>query len=181
MLIYYKNKKNIEIRIFLSGYRLYKYLILLIAVALLLILISFFIKERFGINLNLKANNLLYKNRSRTFSNNEKIILAVQHPVTTEYKVAKKNMNEVISALLQLNEQTVYIYSNSDAGYNKMMQQILKRARKNKKIKLFKNLNHILYLSTMKNADVMVGNSSSGLIEAPSLQTPYVLIGTRQS
>jgi len=113
--------------------------------------------------------------------NNEKIILAVQHPVTTEYKVAKKNMNEVISALLQLNEQTVYIYSNSDAGYNKMMQQVLKRARKNKKIKLFKNLNHILYLSTMKNADVMVGNSSSGLIEAPSLQTPYVLIGTRQS
>ena len=61
------------------------------------------------------------------------------------------------------------------------MQQVLKRARKNKKIKLFKNLNHILYLSTMKNADVMVGNSSSGLIEAPSLQTPYVLIGTRQS
>ena len=115
------------------------------------------------------------------FKEGKKIILAVQHPVTTEYGSAMKNMSEVIDALLQLNEQTIYIYSNSDAGYNKMMQQVLKRARKSKKITIFRNLSHILYLSAMKNADVMIGNSSSGLIEAPSCKTPYVLIGTRQS
>ena len=48
------------------------------------------------------------------------------------------------------------------------------------KIKIFKSLSYEVYLSLMKTADVMMGNSSSGVLEAPSCETPYVLIGTRQ-
>ncbi len=118
------------------------------------------------------------------FNPNKRFILAIQHPVTTEYNIAKQNMKAVLDSLLELNEQTVYIYSNSDAGYAKMMGLLLKdmrnRTRKTK-IKVFRNLEHTLYLSLMKNCDLMIGNSSSGLIEAPSCKTPYVLVGTRQT
>lgn len=111
------------------------------------------------------------------------IILAVQHPVTTEFKAAAENMKVFIEALIGLNEQTVCIYSNSDAGYAKMMWALesrLKAGGHRRKIRVFKSLPHDVYLSLLKQADVMIGNSSSGVIEAPSCKTPYVLVGTRQ-
>jgi len=111
------------------------------------------------------------------------IILAVQHPVTTEFKVAAENMKVFTEALIELDEQTVCIYSNSDAGYIRMMQALESRLKERKfrhKIKIYKSLPHDIYLSLLKHADVMIGNSSSGIIEAPSCKTPYVLVGTRQ-
>jgi len=110
------------------------------------------------------------------------IVLAVQHPVTTEFKTAAENMRVFAEALIELNEQTVCIYSNSDAGYAKMMKALELRLERDPrhKIKVYKSLPHDIYLSLLKHADVMVGNSSSGIIEAPSCKTPYVLVGTRQ-
>ena len=111
------------------------------------------------------------------------IILAVQHPVTTEFEDARDNMRVFVDSLLELDQQTVCIYANSDAGYTEMMGELESRIRqggKEKKIKVYKSLPHEVYLSVLKQAGVMIGNSSSGVIEAPSCEIPYVLVGTRQ-
>jgi len=113
----------------------------------------------------------------------KKIVLAVQHPVTSEFKAAAKNMKAVAQALLELDQQTVCIYANSDAGYSEMMRIFeakINAVGEQSKIKMYKSLPHEIYLSLLKQADLMIGNSSSGVIEAPSCLTPYVLVGTRQ-
>jgi UDP-N-acetylglucosamine 2-epimerase (non-hydrolysing)/GDP/UDP-N,N'-diacetylbacillosamine 2-epimerase (hydrolysing) len=117
------------------------------------------------------------------FDPKKRIILAGQHPVTTEFDMAARNIRVVIEALNALDEQTVFIYSNSDAGYTKMMWELrlcIRTSGKEDKIKVYRSLPHELYVSLLKNADVMVGNSSSGIVEAPSCNIPYVLVGTRQ-
>jgi UDP-N-acetylglucosamine 2-epimerase (non-hydrolysing)/GDP/UDP-N,N'-diacetylbacillosamine 2-epimerase (hydrolysing) len=114
------------------------------------------------------------------FDPNKKIVLALQYPVTTEFNQAKKNMQSFMESLVELGEQTVYVYSNSDAGYTKMMKVADEYIKKNKFINMHRSLNHDVYLSVMKNSDLMIGNSSSGVIEAPSCKTPYILVGTRQ-
>lgn len=118
------------------------------------------------------------------FNPDEIMILTVQHPVTTEFRSAKDNMEILADSLIGLDKQTIWVYSNSDAGYTKMMDVLItrvKNAKKEKRIKICKSLPHEVYLSLMKHSDVMVGNSSSGIIEAPSCGTPYVLVGTRQT
>lgn len=117
------------------------------------------------------------------FDHDEDLVLVVQHPVTTEFKSAYQNMEVVVDALIELNKQTLWIYPNSDAGYTKMMKVLrlkIKKAEKEKRIKICQSLPHEVFISFMKHAGVMIGNSSSGIIEAPSCQTPYVLVGTRQ-
>ncbi len=111
------------------------------------------------------------------------IILAVQHPVTSEFEDARDNMRIFADSLVELDQQTVCVYSNSDAGYTEMMGELesrIEQGGKEKKIKVYNSLPHEVYLSVLKQAGVMVGNSSSGVIEAPSCEVPYVLVGTRQ-
>lgn len=117
------------------------------------------------------------------FDPRETIVLAVQHPVTTEFDRAMGNMDIFTDSLIAFNAQTVCIYSNSDAGYTKMMKRLTEKIGKRrleKRIKLYKSLPHEVYLSLMKQCDLMVGNSSSGIIEAPSCLIPYILVGSRQ-
>lgn len=117
------------------------------------------------------------------FDPNDSMILVVQHPVTTEFESARENMRVLVDSLMSLNKQAVCIYANSDAGYSRMMRELESRIRLSKaegEIRVFKSLPHEVYLSVMKHSDVMMGNSSSGIIEAPSCEIPYVLIGSRQ-
>lgn len=112
------------------------------------------------------------------------IILAVQHPVTTEFNSARHNMEIVVDALIELNKQIVWVYPNSDAGHTKMISILkskIEKSGKSKIIKICDSLPHELYLSLMKEVAVMIGNSSSGIIEAPSCGIPYVLVGSRQA
>lgn len=103
------------------------------------------------------------------------LILAVQHPVTTEVNQTTEQIMKTLSAIKRVNEQTIFIYPNIDAGGRKIIKMI-----KNSKIRNYKNLPFETFLSLMKIADVMVGNSSSGIREAPSFELPAVNIGTRQ-
>ncbi len=107
------------------------------------------------------------------------IFLAIQHPVTLEIEQAEKQMRETMEAIAHLKQQTVVIYPNADAGGRKMI-EVIKEYDKYPFVKIFKSIPHIEYLSLMKMSSVMVGNSSSGIIEAPSFQLPVVNIGTRQ-
>ena len=106
-------------------------------------------------------------------------ILLVQHSVTTQVDEAAKQMRETLEAILEVGCPTVLIYPNSDAGGRRMI-EVIKEFEGHPFIRTIKSLSRKEYLSLMKAASVMVGNSSSGIIEAPSFGLPVVNIGIRQ-
>ena len=107
------------------------------------------------------------------------ILLLVQHPVTTEVEDAPTQIRETLEAISELRYQTILIYPNADAGGRKMI-EVIKGYEKYPFIKSFKSIPHKEYLSLMRIASVLTGNSSSGIIEAPSFGLPVVNIGSRQ-
>jgi len=107
------------------------------------------------------------------------LLLVIQHSVTTEPKKAGKQMAETMEAIKGLKEQTIVIYPNSDAGGQTII-KVIEKHRRYPFIQIHKNLPHKVYLSLMKISSVMIGNSSSGIIEAPSFHLPVVNIGNRQ-
>jgi GDP/UDP-N,N'-diacetylbacillosamine 2-epimerase (hydrolysing) len=107
------------------------------------------------------------------------LILLIQHPVTTQVDEATNQMRETLEAIVEIASPTVLLYPNSDAGGRRMI-EVIKEFEKFAFIKTFPSLPRQEYLSLMKAAGVMVGNSSSGIIEAPSFGLPAVNIGIRQ-
>lgn len=107
------------------------------------------------------------------------LILLVQHPVTTQVDEAAEQMRETLEAIVEMGYPTVLVYPNSDAGGRRMI-MVIKEHEGYPFIKMAKSLPRREYLSVMKAASVMVGNSSSGIIEAPSFGLPAVNIGMRQ-
>jgi GDP/UDP-N,N'-diacetylbacillosamine 2-epimerase (hydrolysing) len=107
------------------------------------------------------------------------LVLVVQHSVVGEAEDAPSQIRETLDAIVKLGFQTVLIYPNADAGGRRMI-KVINRYENYPFIKTFKSIPHEEYLGLMKIAKAMVGNSSSGIIEAPSFGLPTVNIGTRQ-
>ena len=110
----------------------------------------------------------------------KKTLLFAQHPNTEEYHKVEEQMNEILGALDELGMQTIAIYSNADAGGRLINKKLKEFARENELFQVFPNLERADFLGMMNVCDVMVGNSSAGLVELPSLKKPFVCIGTRQ-
>jgi UDP-N-acetylglucosamine 2-epimerase (non-hydrolysing)/GDP/UDP-N,N'-diacetylbacillosamine 2-epimerase (hydrolysing) len=110
---------------------------------------------------------------------NETLALVVQHPVTTQNEQAREQMAATLDAVETTTGQVVIIYPNSDAGGEQMITELESRSFGDD-VWTFRNLPRHEYLGVMAAADVMVGNSSSGIIEAPSFDLPVVDIGPRQ-
>lgn len=111
----------------------------------------------------------------------DKILLLTQHPVTTERDRVEEQIRATMDAIVELGYQTVITYPNSDNGGKIIIEVIDEYRKKYPQLRVFKNLSQIEYLSLLDVADAMVGNSSSGIIEAPSFKLPVVNIGTRQN
>jgi UDP-hydrolysing UDP-N-acetyl-D-glucosamine 2-epimerase len=107
------------------------------------------------------------------------VILLVQHPVSNEYESAGRQMQETMDAILKHEVQTIIIYPNADAGGRKIISTIQKN-RNRPGIQTHKSIPHLDYLSLLRISSALVGNSSSGIIEAPSFGLPVVNIGSRQ-
>ena len=104
--------------------------------------------------------------------------LFTQHAVTSEINKNLENIKLSIDTIKKFkNIKFICLFSNADAG-GRSINALLK---KQKNIYVFKNLKEYIYLSLMKNADFMIGNSSAGIREAPSFGTPAINIGTRQN
>ncbi|MFH1562192.1 MAG: UDP-N-acetylglucosamine 2-epimerase [Nitrospirota bacterium] len=116
------------------------------------------------------------------------IVVILQHPVSLEVEEAGRQMEQTILAVKQLSEQTkaclveaclvVVIYPNSDPGSKEMI-EVIERYHDTPHIQIHPNLNHLVYLGLLRTASVLVGNSSSGIIEAPSFRLPVVNVGSR--
>jgi UDP-N-acetylglucosamine 2-epimerase (non-hydrolysing)/GDP/UDP-N,N'-diacetylbacillosamine 2-epimerase (hydrolysing) len=107
------------------------------------------------------------------------LVLAVQHPVTQQAQEAAEQMRTTLEALRELGAQTILIYPNNDAGGQSMM-RVIEGESLPPNIKVYRSIRHEDYLGIMRLASVIVGNSSSGIIEAPSFKLPAVNIGIRQ-
>ncbi len=114
------------------------------------------------------------------FDPNKPLLLVVQNPVTTEVSKSGGQIKETMEALVRLKLPSVVIYPNSDAGARQMI-DVIEKYRKYPFIKIYKSLPHENYLGLMGVAGVLLGNSTSGLIEAPSFHLPVVNIGSRQA
>lgn len=110
---------------------------------------------------------------------NKTTFLVVQHPITTLKDCGYSQLKELLAALDTVQEQTIILYPNCDAGGKKFI-TLIKTYEKKPYLHSFVNLPHEEFLSIMKSVDVMIGNSSSGIIEAPSFKIPVINIGTRQ-
>jgi GDP/UDP-N,N'-diacetylbacillosamine 2-epimerase (hydrolysing) len=106
------------------------------------------------------------------------ILVVLQHPVTEDFGDGDEQMRETLEAVCELREQTILIFPNSDAGSEGLRRTIELYHRSF--IRVERNLPHRVYGGLLRTADVLVGNSSSGLIEAPVLRLPAVNIGDRQ-
>lgn len=112
------------------------------------------------------------------------VALLTYHPVTLDdVSAAESQINTVINACKQFPElQWVITKPNIDAGNTAIIQALeVFRATNPAKVKLVANLGQQRYLSTLAHAAVMVGNSSSGIIESASYRLPTVNIGDRQA
>ena len=114
------------------------------------------------------------------FDQNDAHLLLVQHPVVTESNLAGAQIKKTLDAIVHLHIPTTAIYPNADAGSRRMIQLMKKYSRRHPFIRLYKNIPRDEYLALMATSSVIVGNSSSGIVEAASFGLPAVNIGTRQ-
>ena len=108
-------------------------------------------------------------------------LLVTFHPVTLEYEEAKAQITELLEALGQLGIPAIFTMPNADTGNHVIRSEIQQYVTKHSDSRLIDNFGIHAYFSMMKLAAAMVGNSSSGIIEAASFELPVVNIGTRQN
>jgi len=105
------------------------------------------------------------------------------HPETIDNFPVESQVQELLKALSEIKGIFwVITMSNADPGGRAIQALMEKFVLENTdKAKMFASLGQLRYLSLLKHADIMVGNSSSGIIEAPSFRLPVVNIGDRQA
>jgi GDP/UDP-N,N'-diacetylbacillosamine 2-epimerase (hydrolysing) len=113
------------------------------------------------------------------FSEDRLVALMVFHPVVQEMAEGPRQTREIINALLELQFQIIVMTPNSDLGGNEIL-HTLKVLSSHSDVRVFNHLPRGDFLSWLANVDVMIGNSSSGIIEAATFGTPVVNIGKRQ-
>ncbi|HUH42315.1 MAG TPA: UDP-N-acetylglucosamine 2-epimerase [Sulfurimonas sp.] len=134
---------------------------------------------------NIKRLNFLSREElesSIDFKLNKKNILVTFHPVTLERSTAKEQFQELISAIDELKDTNIiFTKANSDTDgriINQMCDEYV--AKNSHKSVCFTSLGQLRYLSALQYVDAVVGNSSSGLAEAPSYKIGTINIGDRQ-
>ena len=134
---------------------------------------------------NIKRLQLLSKNefeKSINFKLNKKNILITFHPVTLENNTSEKQFQELLNAIHELDDTNIiFTKTNSDLN-GKIINRMIDRYTSkypNKSI-AFISLGQLRYLSALQYVDAVVGNSSSGLLEAPSFKIGTINIGERQ-
>lgn len=111
-----------------------------------------------------------------------KNLLITYHPVSLDNESPGVQMQALFSALSQLeNTLLIFTFPNADAGHSEIIHALKSYTDKHSHAVFFPSLGQKPYLSMLRCVDAVVGNSSSGLAEAPSFDIPTVNIGKRQN
>jgi GDP/UDP-N,N'-diacetylbacillosamine 2-epimerase (hydrolysing) len=111
---------------------------------------------------------------------NDPYLVLIQHPIITDVENEGKNIRQTLDAIIASGHKCLINYPNSDAGNYAIIEAYQEYVKKHKQLFLFKNLDRLIYINLLRHASCLVGNSSSGIIEAPSLGLPVVNVGSRQ-
>jgi UDP-hydrolysing UDP-N-acetyl-D-glucosamine 2-epimerase len=107
-------------------------------------------------------------------------LLVTYHPVTLAYERTEAQTVELLAALEEAKLNVIFTYPNSDTSGRKIIEMIQDFSAENPRAQIATSLGTQGYFSVMSHVDAMVGNSSSGIIEAASFKLPVVNIGDRQ-
>ncbi len=134
---------------------------------------------------NIKKLKLLSKReleKELKFKFNKHNLLVTFHPVTLENNTSKEQFQNLLCVLGKLRKTNIiFTKANADTGgriINKMIDEYV--SRNPAQTTAFTSMGHLGYLSTMQFVDATVGNSSSGIVEAPSFKIGTINIGDRQ-
>ena len=111
---------------------------------------------------------------------NKKIIVVIQHVVHQESDFAKDQMTCTLNSLKDFDANIIIISPNSDRGSIELISVISDFVRDNHNYYNFANLPRDIFINLLRNADLLIGNSSAGLLEAPLLKLPTINVGERQ-
>lgn len=103
----------------------------------------------------------------------------IYHPVTTEINDLRYNIKQLVDATFLSDDNFIIINPNNDSGYNIILEEF-RRFDNYSKVKKFPSMRFEYFIELLRNAKYMIGNSSSGIHEAPVIGLPCVNIGTRQ-
>ncbi len=129
------------------------------------------------VNRDFAANSVEVE--GRTFDLTKPYVLVLQHPVMTEQQQALEQMEATIEGCLASGLPIFWIFPNSDLGYTGIMQALNARQGSDMIFKV-PNVDRDDYLKLLANATCLVGNSSSGILESPTLKVPVINVGDRQ-
>lgn len=132
---------------------------------------------------NIKRLKLLDKSELEEQLNitfNKTVFLITYHPVTLDEDNIEEQINNLLVAIEKFHAIYVFTYPNADFGSKIIIDKLNNFAHNNENAYLYCSLGQRRYLSLLKYASVMIGNSSSGIIEAPIFKIPVVNIGNRQ-
>ena len=109
----------------------------------------------------------------------KKYSILIMHPVTTELEKISSQTNILMNSLKLSKKKYVIIYPNNDKG-SQLILNTYKKYNKNKNFKIFRSMRFESFLTLLKNADFIIGNSSAGIREAPYYNVPSINLGSRQ-
>lgn len=120
--------------------------------------------------------------RELGFSFRRHNLLVTYHPETLDQESTASRIAVLLAALERLGKDVgiIFTFPNADTGNQAIRQQIETFVSRHDNSCVFASLGQHRYLSVLNAVDAVVGNSSSGILEAPSLRTPTVNIGDRQ-
>lgn len=113
------------------------------------------------------------------FDSDRKIALVVFHPVVQDSDVAGEQLQQIMKSALQHKLQVIALLPNADSGGESVANSLL-TYREHPDVRIRTHLGRSGFVSWMAAADLMIGNSSSGIIEAATLGIPVVNVGDRQ-
>lgn len=134
-----------------------------------------------GLEQILKESHAYPEELSRKYLINwsRRLILVIFHPESLSDGDPSVYMEHVLKAVLSFHEQVIVLYPNADAGGRAMI-EVIRNHSGDPNLQSYPSIPHHDYLGLLKYSSVIVGNSSSGIIEAPSFGIPAVNIGNRQ-
>lgn len=106
--------------------------------------------------------------------------IAMLHPVTTEVEIQYENAKVFAEAISKSRRNYVLIYPNNDLGTDRIFRAYNEVFRESPFVKSFPSLRFEYFLTLLKNANFLIGNSSAGIHEAPVFGVPTINIGSRQ-
>jgi GDP/UDP-N,N'-diacetylbacillosamine 2-epimerase (hydrolysing) len=130
------------------------------------------------LNLKLASVKEIYKKYD--LKSGEPFFMSIFHPTTTDSESPMDQVSILLEGLSKFKIKTIAIKSNSDTGGKEINSVLEDFSKRNSWFKLYPNLPYLDYLSLLKSSSLLIGNSSSGIIEAASFKTPVVNIGNRQ-